>query len=605
MYFHGINPCRDWGLASCRMHCMQVSRRQLFGLLAAAPSAFSTSRPRPNIVVLLADDQAWGDLSVTGNRNLSTPNVDSLARDGALFDRFYVCAVCAPTRAEFLTGRYHARGGVRGVSQGEERLNLDERTIAETFRANGYATAAFGKWHSGSQFPYHPNARGFDEYYGFTAGHWPKYFNTQIDHNGAFTRGKGYVTDDLTDHALAFIERHRSRPFFCYIPYNTPHSPMQVPDKYWDKFKDFDPPMRDSTPGRENVQMTRAALAMCESIDDNVGRVLRKLEELKLAANTIVVYFSDNGPADWRWNGGMRGKKGTTDEGGIRSPLMVRWPGNIPGGTRVTKIAGAIDLLPTLADLAGIPLDSRKPLDGKSLKPLLTNAAPPDWPDRMIFSLQGKKVSVRTQQYRLDDQGRLYDIPSDPGQTRDVAAANPEVAARLRKAVAEWSADMLPQVGHDDRPFPVGYGKVTWLPARDGLASGGIKRSSIHPNSAYFTNWTTREGEISWDIEVGAAGVFDITAEYTCPAADIGTTVELAFLGTKASAQVSTAFDPPEQGAAEDRVPRIESYFKEFRPLSFGRVRLPKGRGNLTLRANEIRGKQVADIFSLLLTRRS
>ncbi len=199
---------------------------------------------RPNFVVILADDQGWGDLSVHGNTNLSTPNIDSLARDGALFDRFFVCPVCAPTRAEFLTGRYHPRGGVRGVSTGRERLDLDEKTIADTFKAAGYATAAFGKWHNGTQYPYHPNARGFDEYYGFCSGHWGDYFSPPLEHNGQLVRGEGYITDDLTDHAIRFIETNRDRPFFCYLPFNTPHSPMQVPDRFYDKFKDAEIPLR-------------------------------------------------------------------------------------------------------------------------------------------------------------------------------------------------------------------------------------------------------------------------------------------------------------------------------------------------------------------------
>ena len=586
-----------------------LSRREVLGMLAASPLAFEAvalgaETRKPNVVVILSDDQAWGDLSVTGNKNLSTPNIDSLARDGAMFDRFFVCPVCSPTRAEFLTGRYHSRGGVRGVSEGLERLNLDERTIADTFKANGYATGAFGKWHNGSQAPYHPNSRGFEEYYGMTAGHWPNYFDTILDHNGSFTKGKGYVVDDLTDHAMAFMEKNKTKPFFCYLPYNSPHSPMQVPDKYWEKFSHMDPVMKNADPAQEDLGMTRAALAMCENIDWNVGRVLKKLDDLKLANDTIVLYFSDNGPASARWNGGMRGRKGSTDEGGIRSPLMIRWPGHIAGGTKVTQIAGAIDLLPTLANLAGIPLDSKKPLDGKVLTPLLTGKAPATWPDRMIFSTNNKKVSVRTQQYRLDDQGRLYDMVADPSQTRDVSGAEAAVASKLKKAVAEWSAEVFPFAGPEDRPFPVGYSKLTWLPARDGRPAGGVARSNKYPNSTFFTNWTSKEGEMSWDVEVGKAGEFDVAVEYTCAPGDIGSTIEMSLLGKSTRAKVAAAFDPPLQGATNDRVVRIEGYYKEFKPLSLGRVTLPAGRGKLTLRATEISGKQVADVFSVMLTRR-
>src|SRR5215469_1950787 len=163
----------------------------------------ASAAERPNIVVILADDQGWGDLSVHGNTNLSTPNIDSLARDGALFERFFVCPVCAPTRAEFLTGRYHPRGGVRGVSTGLERLDLSETTLGDMFKAAGYATGAFGKWHNGAQFPYHPNARGFDEYYGFCSGHWGEYFSPPLRHNNTLVKGNGYTTNDFAEHAMA------------------------------------------------------------------------------------------------------------------------------------------------------------------------------------------------------------------------------------------------------------------------------------------------------------------------------------------------------------------------------------------------------------------
>ncbi len=260
-------------------------RHACLGALAAAVPRYgyaAATRKRPNVVVILADDQGWGDLRIHGNVNLRTPHIDSLARDGALFERFFVCAVCAPTRAEFLTGRYHPRGGVHGVTTGAERLNLDERTIGDTFQAAGYATAAFGKWHNGTQYPYHPNARGFDEFYGFCSGHWGQYFDPILEHNGQIVRGKGFIIDDLTDHALTFIERNKDRPFFCYLPYNTPHSPFQVPDRYYEEFKDGAIEMRHRDPQKEELDKTRCVLAMCENIDFNVGRVLDRLEELKL-----------------------------------------------------------------------------------------------------------------------------------------------------------------------------------------------------------------------------------------------------------------------------------------------------------------------------------
>ena len=559
---------------------------------------------QPNVVVILADDQGWGDLSINGNSNLSTPRIDSLARDGALFDRFYVCPVCSPTRAEFLTGRYHPRGGVHDVSRGGERLNLDEKTIADTFKAAGYATGAFGKWHNGTQYPYHPNARGFDEYYGFCSGHWGSYFDPLLEHNGKLVQGQGYIIDDLTDHALAFIETNRSRPFFCYVPFNTPHSPMQVPERFWRKFAEADLKLRARIPGQEDIPFTRAALAMCENIDWNVGRILDRLDELKLAKDTIVIYFSDNGPNGWRWNGGMKGRKGSTDEGGVRSPFMIRWPGHIPAGKRIPQIAGAIDLLPTLANLANIPMANTKPLDGASLTPLLLGAAP-DWPDRMIFSHWNGQVSVRTQRYRLDDSNHLFDLETDPGQDRDSAARFPEISARLSSARSEWKSALLPGHAQDQRPFTVGYREfpVTYLPARDGVPRGNIQRSAGAPNCSFFKNWVSTNDSMTWDIEVATAGKYEAVLYYTCRAPDAGASVELVFGKSRLGAKVVEAYDPPLRGAENDRVPRrSESYVKDFKPLRLGTLVLNRARGSLTLRALSIAGRQVADVRMVALT---
>jgi arylsulfatase A-like enzyme len=572
-------------------------------LAVAAQSAHG--RDLPNVVILLADDQGWGDLSVHGNCNLSTPNIDSLAQSGALLDRFFVCPVCSPTRAELLTGRYHPRGGVFGVSTGGERLNLDEKTFADAFQAAGYATGAFGKWHNGTQYPYHPNARGFAEFYGFCSGHWGTYFDPPLEHNGHLLQGHGYIADDFTDHALAFIEKNKDRPFLCYLPFNLPHSPMQVPDRFYRKFAGADLKMRGRDPALENVLFTRAALAMCENIDWNVGRVLRQLDAFGLAGRTIVIYSSDNGPNSPRWNGGMKGIKGSTDEGGVRTPFLIRWPGHIRSGLRVAQIAAAIDLLPTLTDMAGISRVGTKPLDGVSLRPLLVGHGGGEWPDRMIFSHWNGKVSVRTQRYRLDCDNRLFDMQTDPGQTRDVAAAVPGAASRLSAAMARWKAELLPGLTHLDRPFTVGYPDfpITQLPARDGIEHGNVRRSSRAPNCSYFTHWTGIDDSITWDVAVETPGRYEAVVYYTCPQADVGSTVELSFQRSRLRARVSEAHDPPLRGAEHDRFPRQgESFVKDFAPLRLGIVELPTGRGLLTLRATSIPGAQVMDVRSILLT---
>ncbi|HIL68894.1 MAG TPA: N-acetylgalactosamine 6-sulfate sulfatase, partial [Verrucomicrobia bacterium] len=397
------------------------------------PSPPQTTTGKPNIIVILTDDQGWGDLSIQGNTNLETPNIDSIAREGATLENFYVCQVCAPTRAEFLTGRYYPRTGVSGVSRGQGRMNPDETTIADVFKANGYTTGAFGKWHNGTQSPYHPNDRGFDEFYGFTSGHWGHYFSPPLDHNGKKVRGNGYVVDDFTDHALAFIEINKDKPFFCYVPYNTPHSPMMVSDRFYRKFENVDPLMRHRDPKRENIMMTRAALAMCENIDWNVGRILKKLDNLKLSENTILLYFSDNGPNSYRWNGGMKGRKGSIDEGGLRSPFFIRWPGHIQAGMRIPQLTGAIDLLPTLTELASVEFKVNKPLDGLSFGSLFRKE-PKKWKQRHLFAIKNQQVSVRTQRFRLDSTGKLFDIEHDRGQQLDVSQEHPVLTEQLRNA---------------------------------------------------------------------------------------------------------------------------------------------------------------------------
>ncbi|MSU25262.1 MAG: N-acetylgalactosamine 6-sulfate sulfatase [Opitutus sp.] len=601
-----------------------------FALLAAPLSAADARRP--NIVIILADDEGWGDLGATGNTQVHTPAIDSLARDGATLDRFYVCSVCAPTRAEMLTGRYHPRGGVRGVSTGQERLNPDEKTLADAFKAAGYATGAFGKWHNGSQWPYHPNARGFQEYYGFTSGHWGEYFNSPLEHNGQRVRGTGYIADDLTSHAIEFIEKNQQRPFLCYLPFNTPHSPFAVPDADWQRFKNKPITQRGIEGDQEDLAVTRCVLAMTENLDQNVARVLRRLDELKLADHTIVIYFSDNGPNSFRWNGGMKGKKGTTDEGGVRAPFFIRWPGKIKPATTVREIAGAIDLLPTLTKFAGIPLPGTKPLDGRDLSPLLLGGHG-GWPERMIFSHQNGNVSVRTQGYRFDNRGALYDMVADPGQQRDIAGEKPDVAKRLADAVATWRQDVLGSAASDaaadapvaknakgknrakagggaglppdNRPFTVGYAEFPWtpLPARDGVPHGGVKRSASAPNSSYFVNWSSADDSMTWDIAVNTTGSYGVTIEYTCPLPDAGSMIELSFNGASLTGKVTPGWDPPLY-TNQDTItrPAGESRMKEFRSLNLTPIRLEKGRGLLTLRAPQIVGKTVMDVRQINLT---
>ncbi len=589
-------------------------------LLAFIARLQAAATDQPNVVIFLADDAGWGDYSQSGNRQVSTPNIDSIAQGGVSLDRFYVCSVCSPTRAEFLTGRYHPRGGVRGVSTGQERLSLDEKTIADAFQAAGYKAGAFGKWHNGSQWPYHPMARGFDEYFGHTSGHWGEYFDPPLEENGRMVRTKGFIVDVCTDRALSFIGNTNGKPFLCYVPFSTPHSPWAAPEADWNRFKDKPISQPASDPAAEEKEHTRCALAMLENQDMNVGRVLDKLKEIGVSDNTIVVYFSDNGPNSHRWNGGMKGRKGSTDEGGLRSVCYIRWPAKIPAGHTVTQICGAIDLMPTLTSLAGVARVGSKPLDGRDLTAWLLGQST-EWPGYRHFSTWAGKVSVRTQTHRLDHEGKLFDMVADPGQTKPVNDQEPELLAELSGAVNSWRQDVLgesetvergkgknKQPGGnsvDPRPFTVGYAEfpITMLPARDGEPLGGVQRSSGAPNCSYFVNWTNTEDSMVWLIDVHTAGRYEASIDYTCKVPDAGATIDLSFKDAHITGKVTPGWDPP-LNTNQDTLPRPagESQMKEFRTLKLGEFKLPAGVGPLTLRALKVPGGSVMDVRRITLT---
>lgn len=376
---------------------------------------------------------------------------------------------------------------------------------------------------------------------------------------------------------------------------------MMVPDRFYEKFDGKDPEMRHRDPEKEDVMMTRAALALCENIDWNVGRILQKLDELKLRDETIVVYFSDNGPNSWRFNGGMKGRKGSIDEGGLHSPLFIRWPGRIRAGAAFPEIAGAIDLLPTLTDLAGVPAAGGKPRDGRSLHPILLEDGS-KWEPRVLLATKGSQVSVRTQQFRLDAEGRLFDIAADRGQRIDVADRHPQLAADLLHQAKRHSKEMEADFkAYADRPFTVGYGPSTTLPARDGVEHGTIQRSSKAPNNSFFTHWTSADDSITWNIDVGTSGDYEAVVYYTCAAGDEGVTLQLAAEGGEpVRAKVVEAFDPPLYDKSKDRVENSHYFVKDFKPLALGTLQLEKGRTILRLMLNII-GQRAIDVHSVEL----
>ena len=560
---------------------------------------------KPNIIFIMTDDQGWGDLSLNGNPDISTPNIDDLAKNGVVFENFYVSPVCSPTRAEILTGRYAARGGVYSTSEGGERLDLDETTFVEIFKRNGYKTGAFGKWHNGMQYPYHPMARGFDEFYGFCSGHWGSYFSPVLEHNGELVRGEGFLTDDLTNKAIAFMTKNKKDPFLVYLPLNTPHSPMQVPDLWWDRFKNKKFVNQHENKQKENIEKTKAAYALCENVDWNVGKIVKKVEELGIADNTIIIFLSDNGPNGWRWNGGMKGIKGSTDEGGIRSPFIMQWKGKIAGQQKIKEIAGSIDLFSTLTEMANLNFKISKPLDGRSFKALVDGNSSA-WEDRYIVSHWGGNTSVRNQRFRLNNDNQLFDMETDVSQKFDVSNKYPEVYLKMVEHKMSWESNVLKELPLiDERTMPIGHPdfKYTQIPARDGKGYGNIKRSNRWPNCSYFTNWSSTDDFISWDVDVIENGSFEVVIYYTCKEEDLGTTLELRCNDNYVVKKVTSANDPPLIGSKMDRIPRGESYVKEFKPLHMGQIVLKKGNAKLVLKSTEIIGGNAIEFRTMVLKR--
>ena len=535
-----------------------------------------------NVILILTDDQGWGDIGITGNPYLNTPNLDELATKGVFFESFYVNPVCSPTRAEILTGRYHPKSGVYSTSQGGERIDLDETLFPEYFKSNGYSTAIFGKWHNGQQHPYHPTSRGFDEFLGYCSGHLGNYFDAELEHNGRFVNTSGYLTDVLTDNAISFMKKSNKNPFFIFLSMNTPHSPMQVPDQWWKKFENMS--INESL-SEYDLNHTRAAYAMIENIDWNIGRIISSLKELKLKDNTVVVFLGDNGPNGKRWNDDLKGIKGSTDEGGVKSPLIIYSPNKV-AAKKVLQLSGSIDIAPTLLDLAGIPINQTN-WDGISLLPYIEGKESKIL-QRTLYQHWYGNVSVRTNDYRLDKDNILYNIKEDPSQKKPIVSSH--LTDSLIKLKNKWIVGVLSQTPNIDlRPIPVIGSKdiSTVLPARDAKIFGdNIKRSSKWPNDSFIYQWASNESYIYWPVEVKKEGLYNVSVYYTATEKTVGTQILVKAKDSFVSDYVKNAFDPPLKGIENDRVLRQESYFKEFKELVLPNIFLSKGKYEIKLQKN-------------------
>ena len=562
--------------------------------LAAAARAADR---KPNVLVILTDDQGFGELGATGNPVVHTPHIDRFASQSVSLTNFHVMPVCSPTRACLMTGRYYYRTGVTDTYLGRSMMHPDETTLAEMLAAGGYRTGIFGKWHLGDNYPMRAMDKGFQESLVLNGGGLAQpgdppdpvdergaYFNATLRRNGTWVKTKGYVSDVLAAAAAEFIARKSDQPFFVYLPFNCPHSPHQVPDDYRRRYdgKDFSaaafPKKGHPMAAKNNPEDLARVYGMIENIDDNVGRLLAKLEELKLADNTIVVLFSDNGCQKHNgYNAGFQGWKGTPLEGGIHQFCFIRWPAELKAGRQVDRIAASIDLAPTLLDLCGVAKPERVKFDGVSLAPLLRGEQVA-WPDRTLFfqwhrgdaPQRYRNFAVRSQDWKLvqplgaeekwdgKTAFQLYDMAHDPLEMHDLAAEKPDLVAKLKAQYDAWFNDVT-------------SGRDYSVPSR-------IFLGATEENPVLLTrqDWRGRgaswgpKGVGYWEVNVVAGKGYDIKLRFEPPEKDAEATLAC---GSAAARQTVKA------GEAE---------------CTFKNVRLPLGPGRLE--ASLVKGPNVVGV---------
>ncbi len=480
----------------------------------------ANSSKRPNVIILLTDDQGYGDMSCHGNPHLTTPAIDSFAQQSTEMDQFYVCPVCAPTRASLMTGRYNYRTGAIDTYVGRAMMYNDEITLAEVLKRSGYQTGIFGKWHLGDNYPLRPQEQGFDEVLVHRGGGIGQpsdppgnhYQDPILLHNGKDEQFSGYCMDIYTDHTIRYIRKNKNRPFFIYLATNTPHTPLEVPDEYAKPFREMG--LHDET---------ARTYGMIKNIDDNFGRILDELKKQDLEEDTIVIFLTDNGSIpepthkdNERHTAGLRGWKGSVYENGIRVPCFLRWPGKFRAGLKVKNIAAHIDIMPTLLEACSIPKDGLNPMDGRNLIPLLTGSRIA-WPDRHLV-LQwhrgdvpepNRAFAIRNQRYKLlqakgagadvpvsQYEFELYDIRNDPSERDNLASQHPEIVKKMLAEYLDWFEDVSKTRGY---------------------APPNIYVGTKHENPVILTrqdwrganNWTDDDHGY-WYIDVRKAGRYDI-----------------------------------------------------------------------------------------------
>jgi len=501
-------------MASDRAARAAVSRSFCFllGFCMGLVGCSSGGMDHPNVILVMTDDQGYGDIGAHGSPYVETPALDRLYAESVRLTDFHVDPCCSPTRAALLTGRYSARTGVWHTIGGRSLLRRGMPTIADVFRAGGYRTAIFGKWHLGDNFPFRPQDRGFDEVLvhgsGVIGNRWDYWGNDYSDdtylRNGTPERFEGYCNTVWFDEAIAFIGENRERPFFCFLSTNVPHAPLVVADSYIEPF-------------RARVSERLAAYyGMIAKFDEDMERLLAEIEAWELAENTILIFMSDNGPCPWYggvvidedgfveegYSAGMRGGKIWGYENAHRVPFFIRWPARgIQGGRDVEQLTAHIDLLPTLIECCGLDTPDEARFDGRSFLPLLLDPEA-RWPERTLFvhnqrvdfPEKYKDFQVLTERWRLvrRDREELYDIRADPGQRNDVAADHPDVVKSMHQQYEGWWADISEDFSRYDQTI--------------------IGSDYENPTPLYSHDAHSRDQDRIWVIEVAEDGEYEFRA---------------------------------------------------------------------------------------------
>ena len=558
----------------------------LIGLVVAlwqSCSPVERQPARPNVLLILADDQGWGDVGAHGNDVIETPTLDSLARMAVSFDRFYVSPVCAPTRASLLTGRYHLTTGVSRVTSRMEVMRESETTLAELLKANGYRTGLFGKWHNGAQYPHDPTGQGFDTFFGFSEGHLNNYFDTQLMRNRQAEQTRGYVADLITTEAIDFVSK--DGPFFCYLAFNTPHSPFQVPGAYFDKYK---------KKGLDD--RTASIYGMVENMDANINRILQALASQDKSRETIVIFMSDNGPNGVRYNGNLKGIKAHVDEGGVRVPFFIHYPA---GGIEKKKIASEyfaahINILPTIAALADIDLPAVT-IHGRNLVPLLTEKNPV-WDDRYFFTHQVARKfdtipgAVRTHQYTLTitaSDTAFYDILSDPYQKQNIAAEHPELVATYIDQYRQWFLRETAQ-GMQPELIQTGHTQIdeVILPAQECTRYGGLTFQGDGWANDWLINWKTPGDSAVWIVNAVASQKYTVILQGAA-------TQPAQFMLVIDDQEYPVVIEKDMEAPVipnRDRFPRGEVEEREWKMLAAVDIEMTTGIHRIKLKSNGVAG---------------